>query len=195
MENDLKGFFVDKSSDVRKRQKLSLGQSICLTFYYCIAKHLPDTPLPLSGLSMRIRKMLARKIFRKAAKNFKIHADVDFGTGVNVEIGENSSLNKGAWIGNDTVIGDEVMMGPNVSILSASHHFSDVTIPMTHQGATPRKPVIIGDDVWIGTRTIILPGVHVGSHSIVGAGSVVTKDVPEWAIVGGNPAKIIRYRK
>lgn len=188
------GFHIDNSSEVRKRQGLSKIQSLLLLIYYCFAKHLPDTPLPLSGVSMYIRKILAKRIFKKAAKNFKVHADVDFGTGVNVEIGENSSLNRGAWIGNDTIIGDDVMMGPDIIILSAGHHFDDTTKPMTHQGATTRRPVIIGNDVWIGTRVIILPGIKVSDHSIIAAGSVVTKDVPAWAIVGGNPAKLIRYR-
>ena len=52
----------------------------------------------------------------------------------------------------------------------------------------------IGDDVWIGTNVIILPGVNIGSHCIIGAGAVVTKDVPDYAVVGGVPAKVIRYR-
>lgn len=187
-------FFIDNASDVRKRQKLTFIQSMCLLVYYCIAKHLPDTPLPLSSFSMDVRKRLAKSIFKRTALHFKIHSNVDFGTGVNVEIGENSSLNRGSWIGNDTIIGDEVMMGPEIIVLSGGHNFSDLTRPMTHQGATPRRPVIIGNDVWIGTRAIILPGVRIGDHSIVAAGSVVTKDVPEWAIVGGNPAKVIRFR-
>jgi len=189
-----KGFFVDNPVELRKRQGLSFLRSVYLLLYYGFAKHLPDTPLPLSGISMYIRKSLARRIFKYSHKNIKVHSDVDFGTGVNVEIGENTSLNRGASIGNDTVIGAEVMMGNDITILSAGHRFDDLTIPMTHQGAVPRKPVIIGNDVWIGTRTIILPGVKVGDHSIIAAGSVVTKDVAEWAIVGGNPAKLIRYR-
>ena len=56
------------------------------------------------------------------------------------------------------------------------------------------KPVIIGDDVWIGGRVIILPGVTIGNGAIVGAGAVVTRDVPEYAIVGGVPAKVIKMR-
>jgi len=187
-------FFIDNPSDLRKRQKLSVGRSLCLFFYYCFARHLPDTPLPLSNLSMSMRKKLAKKIFKKTAVHFKVHANVDFGTGMNVEIGENSSLNRGAWIGNDTIIGDDVMMGPEIIILSGGHNFNDTSIPITEQGAAERRPVIIGNDVWIGTRSIILPGIRINDHSIVGAGSVVTKDVPEWAIVGGNPAKVIRYR-
>ncbi len=194
VDKNPEGFLIDNPSNVLKRQKIPFEKSLRLLLYYCIAKHLPDTPLPLSGLSMTLRKNLVKKIFKKSGKYFKVHAGVDFGTGVNVEIGENSSLNKRAWIGNDTIIGNNVMMGPEIIVLSGSHHFDDITRPMTEQGATIRKPVIIGNDVWIGTRSILLPGVKIGDHSIIGAGSVVTKDVPEWAIVGGNPAKIIRYR-
>ena len=65
---------------------------------------------------------------------------------------------------------------------------------MREQGFYPEEPVIIGDDVWIGGRVIILPGVTIGSHSIIAAGAVVTKDVPEWAIVGGTPAKVLKFR-
>ena len=66
---------------------------------------------------------------------------------------------------------------------------------MNQQWSLPKQKVIIGDDVWIGTRVIILPGVRVGTGSIIGAGAVVTKDVPDYAIVGGVPAKIIKFRK
>lgn len=66
---------------------------------------------------------------------------------------------------------------------------------MNRQGASEVMPVVIGDDVWIDGRVTILPGVKISNGSIVGAGAVVTKDVPEYAIVAGNPAHIIRFRK
>ena len=87
------------------------------------------------------------------------------------------------------------MLGPEVVFISYNHEVSDVEVPMRAQGATDSKPIIVGNDVWIGMRVIVMPGVKIGSHSIVAAGSVVTKDVPEWGIVGGNPAKVIKYRK
>lgn len=85
-------------------------------------------------------------------------------------------------------------MGPDVVIMATSHNFDTVDIPINLQGDKPEKEVIIADDVWIGTRAIILPGVKIGKHSIIGAGAVVTKSFPENSIIGGNPAKLIRYR-
>ena len=66
---------------------------------------------------------------------------------------------------------------------------------MNRQGLSAPKPIIIGDDVWIGTCSIVLPGVKIGKGSVVGAGSVVTKDVPDYCVVAGNPARIIKQRK
>ena len=85
-------------------------------------------------------------------------------------------------------------MGPEVIILTENHRFERTDIPMRLQGRQELRPVAIHDDVWIGTRVIILPGVTVGRGAIIGAGAIVTKDIPEYAIVGGNPAKLIKYR-
>lgn len=65
---------------------------------------------------------------------------------------------------------------------------------MSQQGIRPPKPVVIGDDVWIGARVIILPGVTVGKGAVLGAGTVVARDVPEWAVVVGNPARVVKFR-
>ena len=87
------------------------------------------------------------------------------------------------------------MMGPDVVIMTNSHNFERIDIPMNIQGSAVPKKVVIGNDVWIGTRAIILPGTTIGNGAIIGAGAVVTKDVPEYGIVGGVPAKLIRNRK
>ena len=86
------------------------------------------------------------------------------------------------------------MMGPYVTILTHTHKIDRTDIPMGQQGNIV-KEVVIGNDVWIGMRSIIMPGVKIGNGAVIGAGAVVTKDVPDYAIVGGVPAKVIRYRK
>ncbi len=87
------------------------------------------------------------------------------------------------------------MMAPEVLILGGNHRFDRVDIPMMFQGNVEYGPVEIGNDVWIGSRVIILPGLKIGEGSIIGAGSVVTKDVMPYSIVAGNPAKLIKMRK
>lgn len=83
-------------------------------------------------------------------------------------------------------IGDEVAIGENVTIRDSDNHY------LYRKGYIQSKPIIIDDHVWIGMDSIVLKGVHIGKGSIVAAGSVVTKDVPEKCVVAGNPAKIIR---
>ena len=95
----------------------------------------------------------------------------------------------------DITIGENVMMGPEVVIYQQNHRYDNLDIPMGEQGYTPMESVIIGNDVWIGRRVMIMPGVHIGDGAIIGAGAVVTKDVAPYSIVGGVPAKVIGCRK
>jgi maltose O-acetyltransferase len=117
-----------------------------------------------------------------------------FGTGEQMSIGDHSGIGVNCQVVGPITIGRDVMMGPDVIILTQNHETRDLSRPMRGQGALPRKPVVIHDDVWIGTRVIILPGVTIGRGAIIGAGAVVTRDVPPFAIVGGNPARVIKYR-
>lgn len=111
-------------------------------------------------------------------------------------IGENVGIAANAFIAmrGTITIGDNTIFGPGVSIHAENHNFSDLNKPIRKQGAT-RKEVTIGKDCWIGSKAVILDGVNIGNHVIVAAGAVVTKDVPDYAIVGGVPAKIIKQRK
>jgi maltose O-acetyltransferase len=81
-----------------------------------------------------------------------------------------------------------------VTILTRNHAFVDTSRPMRDQGAGEISPVTISDDVWIGMRVIILPGVTIGRGAIIGAGAVVTKDVPPYCVAVGNPARVVRNR-
>lgn len=105
------------------------------------------------------------------------------------------------WIGphsyfdaRDLVLEDYVGWGPGAKVLGSSHTGYPIDLPIIATELTI-KPVVIGYGADIGTNATILPGVHVGAHSIVGAGAVVTVDVPEYAVVAGVPARVIRHRK
>ena len=113
----------------------------------------------------------------------------------NLRIGKNSMWNEGCWINarGGIEIGSNVMIGPHCIIQSQNHVFEDVTKPISLQGYV-RMPVTIEDDCWIGAQVIILPGVHIGRGSVVGAGSVVTKNIPPYSVAVGNPARVIRSR-
>lgn len=111
-----------------------------------------------------------------------------------ISIGSGSGLGVNCLVHGPLEIGNKVMMGPDVVILTHTHNIDRTDIPMGDQGSRVAK-VTIGNDVWIGMRTIIMPGVKIGNGAVIGAGAVVTKDVPDYAIVGGVPAKIIKYRK
>lgn len=175
-------------------RKNGLRRGFAAGLYYSIGIRLPGPGMPGGFFGHWLRARLARYMLRKCGSGVRIAPGARFGSGIVVSLGNNSNLSRNCWLLGDVTIGDNVMMGPEVIILTSNHVFCSTEKPMIVQGQEEMKPVVIGNDVWIGTRTIILPGVTVGSHSIIGAGSVVTEDVPEWAIAAGNPARVIQYR-
>lgn len=119
-----------------------------------------------------------------------------FGNGFEIEIGDNSGIGKRCRIPSNIKIGRNVMMAEEVIILNQNHQFKDASVPLNMQGYQVKTQLEIGDDVWVGTRVIILPQVRrIGSGAIIGAGSVVTRDVDAMAIVAGNPARLIKKRE
>ena len=88
-------------------------------------------------------------------------------------------------------IGSHVNLAQGITVTALNHIFKDSSRRIDEQGVST-KPVVIGDDVWIGANAVILPGVTIGSHCVVAAGAVVTKDVPNHTLVGGIPAKVIK---
>jgi maltose O-acetyltransferase len=175
-------------------QKFGLLRTVYLLLYYGFAIHLPATDAPFGGSSQRLRNALAKRLIKNFGRSVRVNPKVNFGSGLRIEVGDNCNLSSGMCVIGDLHLGNDVMMGPEVVFISYNHQVSDLTIPMRAQGATESRPIKVGNDVWIGMRAMIMPGVKIGNHSIIAAGSIVTKDVPEWAIVGGNPAKIIKYR-
>jgi maltose O-acetyltransferase len=131
-----------------------------------------------------------RKLFKSCADDAIIEAPFHCAYGMNISLAAGVYLNAGCVILDTALvsIGARSLLGPAVQIYCAEHH-SDAK--KRTEGLEIAKPVTIGSRVWIGGGAIILPGVNVGDGAIVGAGSVVTKDVPEGATVVGNPARIV----
>lgn len=111
--------------------------------------------------------------------------------GSHIEVGKNFFANYNCTIIDvaKVKIGDNCQMAPNVAIYTAGHPVHPVSRNSMYEYGIE---VTIGDNVWIGGNTVILPGVHIGSNTVIGAGSVVTKDIPDWVIAAGNPCKVIR---
>lgn len=172
----------------------SFLRNLALIVYYTIARWFPTQPRPGYRLGYKMRQILVKRIFLKCGKNIIIKRNAYFGRGEGIIIGDYSQLGEDCVVPKGLIMGRDVIMGPQVIIWGISHEFGRVDIPIRLQGETDESPPVIGDDVWIGARVIIMPGVRIGSHSIIGASSVVTRDVPPYAIVAGVPAKVIRMR-
>lgn len=171
-----------------------ISYALSYVTYYFFARHLPGSFAPYSMGSGRLRRFLVKRMFTRCGENVTVEHGAFFGGGREIEIGNNSAIGLNARISGPLTIGDDVMMGPNVSIYTQNHETENIHKPMRLQTA-PKQKVTIGNDCWIGANAILLPGVTVGNGVIIGAGAVVTKDVPDYAVVGGVPAKIIKIRE
>lgn len=140
------------------------------------------------------RHLLGKRIFKSLGNNSKFRDHNIFADGRNVEIGNNFLSGRYNYFGGGSIkIGDDVMMANFIVIETTNHNFSDLSRPIREQGVV-KLSVEIGNDVWIGDRVTILPGVKIGTGSVLASGSVITKDVEPYSVVAGVPAKIIKKR-
>jgi acetyltransferase-like isoleucine patch superfamily enzyme len=180
--NTSKGFiFVGNNAKISYKHKISSGKNLYL------------------GDNINIQALCKKGI------NFGDNVTIQAGSiidcmGVLNKIGEGLNIGHNVGIAQNCFIqvrgsvkiGNNVIIGPNVSIFSENHNYTDKSMPISKQGVS-RKGVIIEDGVWIGTRSVILDGVIIEKNSIIAAGSVVNKNVEQSTIVGGVPAKIIKF--
>ncbi|HDY7458356.1 TPA: acyltransferase [Vibrio vulnificus] len=142
-------------------------------------------------------------MYNLCSKKFKIFSEnSDFRPGAyavacsNISIGKNVVIRPGSMIFADeyaeVIIHDNVMIGSGVHFYVNNHKFENRNIPLIEQGYYPSESIIIKDGSWIGANSIILPGVTIGKNCVVGAGSIVTKSIPDYCVVVGNPARIIK---
>ena len=175
--------------------EIPLKKLFYLAIYYGLAQYLPDSySLVFGGVSNKIRVFCCKHIFKKCGHIRTINRRVNFGSGRNIEIGDESGIGARATIPSNVIMGDHVILSRDCLILPRNHRFDRIDIPLNDQGLLPDKQTIIEDDCWIGLRTLLTPGRHISKGTIVGMGSVLTKDFPPYSIVGGAPAKFIRSR-
>ncbi|TFG98240.1 MAG: acyltransferase [Myxococcales bacterium] len=112
-----------------------------------------------------------------------------------MSVGRNLHLNGGTFIDarGGLTLGNDVLIGPNAVLLTSQHHWRDPSRPIVVQGHE-MAPTRIGDDVWIGANAVVLPGVHIATGTVVGAGAVVTEDTQPYSIVAGVPARLVGTR-
>lgn len=167
---------------------------LALVAYYGFAWFLPGAPVPGYRFGYAVRRVLARRFLGECGDGVEIKAKAYFGRGAGVRLGDRCRIGKNCVLNPGVVIGRDTLISPEVMIYTMNHRFADRTVSVRDQGYEDLAPVVIGSDVWVGSRSIILPGVSIGDGAIVGAGSVVTRDVSDWEIVAGNPARTLGMR-
>lgn len=163
--------------------------------YLGVARHLPWSPRPGGQVSRRLRAALAGQMLDRCGQGVNVEHGAWFGSGSGVRLGDRSDIGMDALVMGPVDIGADVMMGPRCILLAHQHETADPGRPMNGQGFKEDRVIVIEDDVFIGAGTIILPGRRIGRGSIVGAGSVVSRDIPPWTVAAGNPARVLRERR
>lgn len=171
---------------------MKLKRKLGALLYYSLAKHLPPSYSGLKLGQKKLRAFCGKLMLKSCGKNVNIEKGAFFSP--KVSLGDNSGIGVDAKIYGTCTIGSNVMMGENCTVITRNHRFDRTDIPMTEQGFEEEQPVTIGNDVWLGDRVMLLPGVHLGDGCVVGAGSVVTRDIPPYAVACGVPARVRRYR-
>ena len=170
-----------------------MQHKIALVIYYTIVQFLPNTKFTKFFNVFRV--LYVSKVLRlmEYSRGAVFENRVYISDCSNTTIGSNCQINEYVFI-QGAVIGSNVMIAPHVAILNDSHIYKDIDVPMVEQGKIKGSNPVICDDVWLGRNVVVLHGVTIGKGAIVGAGSVVTKDVAPYSIVGGVPAKHIKMR-
>lgn len=137
------------------------------------------------------RDALLRKLLGKTQKHFLIEQPFYCDYGYNIEIGENFYANVNCTIldGAKVTFGNNVFVAPNCGFYTAGH---PLDVAQRNAGLEYARPITVGNNVWIGAQVCVLPGVTIGDNSVIGAGSVVTKNIPPNSVAVGNPCRVIR---
>lgn len=138
-----------------------------------------------------LRYDLLRRLIGSHRGEFIIESPFHCDYGCNIQLGSNFYMNVNCVILDEATVkfGDNVFVAPNCAFYTAGHPFD---VSLRNRGLEYARPITVGDNVWIGGNTVVLPGVTIGHGCVIGAGSVVTKDVPPGMLAAGNPCRVIR---
>lgn len=143
-------------------------------------------------LPKKIRSICGKMLFDKCGKSPDIGRNISFSS--RISMGDNSGIGDDCVFIGKVSIGDHVLMGPKCAFIASNHKFRDKSKLIKYQGEID-KEIVVGSDCWIGYGCIVLAGVTINEGAVIAAGSVVTKDVPQYSVVAGVPAKVIGWRK
>lgn len=172
--------------------KISFKRRFFLFIYNYFVKHLPQNASKFQFGQRWLREECAKKICEQVGGGNYIDDNVCFT--FKLKIGEGSGIGSRGECCGDITIGENVLIAPDVIMYTINHNFQDASKTIISQGSMPEKPIIIGNDVWIGRRVMIMPGVKIGDGAVIGAGAVVAKDVPPYTIAVGNPIQFKKKR-
>ena len=170
----------------------SIKRYLCKVLYECFAKHLPVSYSYFKIGQTKLRYLCVKGFAKSIGKNVNIEKNAT--VPMDISIGDNSGIGINCSVGAGITIGKNVLMGPECFIYTRNHRFDRLDVPIIEQGYSDTNPVVIEDEVWIGSRVIIMPGVHIGEGCVIGTGTIVTKNIPPYAVAVGVPAKVIKFR-
>lgn len=177
-EKMFSGELYDANNEELMRERL-MAKDLCYEYNKIKPSNIED------------RKNIMKQLLGNTKENFWIEQDFWCDYGYNIEIGENFYSNHNLVIldGAKVKFGDNVFIAPNCAFYTAGHPVDYIT---RNSGLEYAKPIEVGDNVWIGGNVIVLPGVKIGSNTVIGAGSVVTKDIPSNVLAYGNPCRPVK---
>ena len=186
MKNEKEKMLAGELYDANYDPNLIAERKACKTVLHQINALSPD--------SDDKRYELFRKILGRTGNQFIIESPFHCDYGYNIALGENFYMNVNCVILDEAKVtfGDNVFIAPNCALYTAGHPFD---VEQRNRGLEYAKPITVGNNVWIGGNVVVLPGVSIGDNCVIGAGSVVTKDIPADSLAVGNPCKVIRSIK
>lgn len=162
----------------------------CREFFLCLICLIPG------GTGVAVRRWVLGRLLARLGQGTVLQARLRITNPEKVSIGSHCNFARGVFItgGGGITIGDYVGLGPDVKIWSVNHRFEDPDTPWLKQG-WDKQPVVIEDDVWLGANCFVMPGITIGRGAILSAGTIMMKSVPPFAIVAGNPGRVVGWRK